>query len=124
MSEIYFNNVVDIGNLYLEKVFTRLEDENILFLCKSENDEKYLCLCYEFRFSLKWILCKITEQNISDLISKAMDIRTVYELSKDKIINIVYKDGIETSEQVDFEAVKDTAIPKKDVYMKEKGELV
>lgn len=120
MSEIYFENVINIGNLYLERVFTRLEDENILFLCKSENDEKYLCLCYEFRFLLKWILCKITEQNISELISKAIDIRSAYELSKNKIIHITYKDGIETSEKVDFEAVKDTIIPKKDVYMCEK----
>lgn len=119
MNNLYFEKVKEIGNLYLERVFTRLEDENILFVCKSENNERYLCLCYEFRFSLKWLVCKISTQDLLNLINKKKDIRSIYEISKDKIINIIYKDENENSELVNFEQIKDTIIPRTGIYMKE-----
>lgn len=123
MKTIEFENILDIGDLYLERVFLRLEDENILFVCKDKNNERYLCLCYEFRHMLKWVLCKITPENIVKLILKTIDIRSAFELSSDEIINITYKNGTWSYEKVSFGRISNSIIPKRDVHIRENIEI-
>ena len=55
MKELYFENLQDIGNLYLDKVFNSFEGEDIIFVCTDENGSYYFCVCYEFRYQLCWI---------------------------------------------------------------------
>ena len=123
MKTIEFENVLDIGDLYSERVFLKLEDENILFVCKDNNDERYLCLCSEFRHMLKWVLCKITPENIVKLILKTIDIRSAFELSNNEIINITYKNGAWAHEKINFERIANSIIPKRDVYLQENIEI-
>ena len=37
MSELYFENVIEKGNLYLDHILYEFEDEPILFLCKDKD---------------------------------------------------------------------------------------
>ena len=52
----YFNNIADIGSLYLDYVFNYFENEPIIFTCISEYGKIYLCLCSEIRKEQKWII--------------------------------------------------------------------
>lgn len=99
MEEIYFKNVVEIGDLYLEHVFNNFDNENIIFICMDINKNKYLAVCYEIRKSLEWILCKITSADIIRLILKRIDMRTIYD-NNNKFIHIIYDGEEEKSEVV------------------------
>ena len=117
MNEIYFENVTEVGSLYLEKVFNRFEDENIIFICKDAQDHRYLCICYEFRASLKWILCKISSKTLVRLITKRIDIRHAFELEGNECIQIVYRDGIEESKSVSLDNICENILPRYGVYL-------
>jgi len=118
MNEIYFEDVINIGNLYLEKTFNKFEDENIIFICKTSDDIRYFCICYEFRSSLKWIICKISPDFIIKLISKKIDIRNVFQQSDGDWINIIYKDGKENSNIVQKNNYQENILPKSGVFLK------
>ena len=118
MSEIYFENVCDIGNLYLEKVFNRFEDENIIFICTDDNSNRYLCLCYEFRFSLKWIIAKITIRNIARLISSNIDISSIYDLESENLIHIVYHNDVFRYERLRLSQLEENILPKQGIFLK------
>lgn len=118
MSEIYFENVVQIGNLYLEKVFDKFEDENIIFVCKDIHGDRYLCICYEFRLSLKWVLCKITPEMLVRLIARKIDIRSVFELEHNNLISIVYINNEESSEVIAINTSNEYILPKYGVFLK------
>ena len=40
MSELYFENVIEKGNLYLDHILYEFEDEPILFLCKDKDGNR------------------------------------------------------------------------------------
>lgn len=124
MNEIYFENVIGVGNLYLEKVFNRFEDENIIFICTDENFNKYLCLCYEFRSSLKWIISKITPKNIAKLLMQRIDIRSIYELEKYSLIHITYKEEHLLAEQVQMSNLKENVLPRRGVFLKTDAKVI
>lgn len=123
MNEIYFENVVHIGNLYLEKVFDKFEDENIIFICKDVNGDRYLCICYEFRLSLKWILCKISPETLIKLIRQRTDIRMVFDLEYNNLINIVYENNKESSEIITINKSNEYILPKYGVFLKINQEI-
>lgn len=52
MNEIYFENVLDVGNLYLEKVFSKFEDENITFICSDISENRYFVYAMNFVMQL------------------------------------------------------------------------
>ena len=41
MSNLYFDNVVQVGQLYLEYVFFEFESEPILFTCHDQLNQTY-----------------------------------------------------------------------------------
>ena len=123
MNELYFINVIQIGNLYLEKVLNKFEDENIIFICKDLNGNRYLCICYEFRLSLKWIICKITPETLIKLIANRIDINTVFELEQNHWIQILYKNGNEISRIFTCDNSVENILPKRGVFLKTDQEI-
>lgn len=91
-SEVYFENVLDYGNLYLNRVLCEFEGENIIFICKDGYDNYFLCICYEFRYKLEWILCKIDMPTLLKVISNQIDLHTAYKESSE-LINITSDDN-------------------------------
>lgn len=118
MREIYFENITGIGNLYLEKVFNRFEDENIIFICNDDNEKRYLCICYEFRKALKWIVTEITLNNIIRLISKKVDIRSIYEFNAERIVHIKYEAEAMDSFCTSMKNLENNIFPKEGVFLK------
>lgn len=87
-NKAYFENVLNYGDLYLDKVFNVYEGENIIFTCKDKCNNHFLCVCYEFRFKLEWILCKVDVSTIVDIIDNKIDLHTVFIISN-SLIKIV-----------------------------------
>lgn len=116
--ELYFENIPTVGDLYLEDVFNVFEDENILFTCTNEKHELYLCVCYEIRGALKWIINKIDGGDIAKLINKEITINDAFRLGSDKKIRIIFT--YENGEKVDFPELKEIEelLPTKGVYLK------
>ena len=78
MAEVYFENLPEIGDLYLEKVFNKFEDENIIFLCRDFVGRYYICLCYEFRITLKWIIVGVSVSDVIKLVINRISIRDIF----------------------------------------------
>lgn len=123
MNEIYFENVTNIGNLYLEKVFNEFEGENITFICKDTNDTRYFCICYEFRNALKWIMCKITPEIIGKLIIGKIDIKGVFDIERKNLIQISYMNGKEISKKITMFDIEESVFPRYGIYLKPEQDM-
>lgn len=123
MNEIYFENVLDIGNLYLEKIFNEFEGEYITFVCNDINDTKYFCVCYEFRTALKWIICKVTPETLGKLLIHKIDIKSVFDIEKKNLIQIIYNDGKEVTQKISMYDVKESIFPQYGIYLKPEQDI-
>lgn len=85
MSELYFENVIEKGNLYLDHILYEFEDEPILFLCKDKDGNRYLCHCAEIRGERRWVLIEISLELLKSLIEDETDIASAF-LSQEKAI--------------------------------------
>ena len=119
MKQAYFKNVTNIGTLYLEKVFLRFEEENILFICRDEQNNRYLCVCYEMRYELCWILCKVTKETILQMLFHSISVREVYEKASEPLILITYtEESGELSEEKLLQDIAPQILPDADFFMK------
>lgn len=121
MKEMYFENIENIGNLYLEKIFNKFEDEHITFVCNDNRGNKYFCICYEFRSSLKWLIVPVCPRNLIDLIIKKIYIREIFEKNIDDVINIIYDNNIRY-EKIRFDEAN-RILPEENLYLKPNIEI-
>ena len=117
LKEIYFENVLKFGDLYLDKVLNEFEEENIIFTCTDNSGDIFLSVCYEFRFKLKFILCKITINNLIELFTKQIDLYTIFKDS-DCLINIITDNDGDHITKVDYEHFNKDLLPTPGVYLK------
>lgn len=117
MGELYFENCVDVGNLYLDYVFYEFEQEPILFTCVDENKNLYFCLCVDIRYKQIWIISKIDISILKVLIDEQMDIASVF-LTQEKIIKITMDlAGNEKSQIIGKEEINDLDFPELGVFI-------
>lgn len=117
--EKYFVNLPQAGDLYLEKVFVKFEDENILFICHDEQGMKYLGVCYEVRYALKWVLCKVTCEKILQMLCGVISVRDCFERTEESLLLITYteEDG-EQSTRKNLGDVESHILPDADFCLK------
>lgn len=72
-SEIYFKNIDEIGDLYLDYVFLEYECEPIYFTCVDDFENIYLCLCSEIRGKQRWVISKSNRAILRKLIDQQLD---------------------------------------------------
>lgn len=118
MDNLYFENVVKIGKLYLEYVFYEFESEPILFLCRDENSDIYLCLCSEIRYGQKWIISKCNLTVLKDLINEKIDIASAFLINPNMIIIESDLQGHENSYIIKSDEIDELDLPKKGTYVK------
>lgn len=116
-NELYFDNILEYGDLYLDKVFNEFEDENIIFTCKDKNENYFFAVCYEFRYKLEWILCKTDVISLIDLISKKIDLHTIF-LNSDKMINIITDNEGNHITEVQYASFNKSFLPTPGVKLK------
>lgn len=115
--EPYFKDIPQIGNLYFYLALNEFEDENILFVCKDNVNQLYLCCCYEIRRALKYIINKIDKETLIKLISEEIPIRDALILGTEKKIRIIFT---ENDLKIDFPKIKDlnSVLPTKNIYLR------
>lgn len=117
MNEIYFEKIPNVGNLYLNRILNVFEGENIIFICTDIKRKYYLCTCYEFRNSLKWIIAKTDTKTLLKMLEKKIDIHSVYKLSK-LLINCIYDGKEDNFYLINYNDVNKQIIPNKGTYLK------
>lgn len=123
MKEIYFENVINIGNLYLNKILNRFEDENIIFVCTDDNNDYYFSVCYEIRNALKWIICKTDSKTIALALMKKIDLYSVFQRSKEDFIQIIFDGNNETSNFISLKNIDRKYLPTPGIFFKEETDL-
>lgn len=115
---VYFKNIIDIGDLYCDYCFIRFEGEPILFVCKDERKQLYLCVCSDIRIEQKWVISKIEIETLRSLINQEVDIFT--SLTQNKSVIIVTQDiyGLELNRLVSIDELSELDLPQKGVLLK------
>ena len=118
MTDIYFDNVIDVGKLYLEHVFYEFENEPILFSCTDEMKTIYFCLCSDIRYEQKWIIVKSNVSKLRSLINEEQDILSVFLSSKKAIVITMDIQGNENSYETYTNEIDRLDLPKEGIYIR------
>lgn len=118
MDQYYFSNIEGIDDLRLECIFYEFEEEPILFLCKSDKDELYFCLCSEIRWGQRWILVKTQLENLKSLAEKCIDIATLFSNSEKVVIIDMDLQGKETCKFIDSKNIDRIDLPEDGIFLR------
>lgn len=118
MGELYFREIEGIGNLYMERTLMKFEDEDIVFICVDDNGQKYLGVCYEMRMILEWVLCRVSDETISQVLSGIITLRACFTMESEVLLIRCTGAGEETAEWKRQENVDPRILPDEDFYVK------
>lgn len=118
MDSLYFDNVIQIGKLYLDYIFYEFESEPILFSCVDEQNNLYFCLCSDIRYGQRWVIIPRTITQMEELIEDKCDIASAF-LSAPNIFAIdMDLEGNEKSRIIDKNRIDRLDFPKEGTYVK------
>lgn len=118
MGELFFKDVDEIGNLYLDYIFYEFEYEPILFVCVDDNNKLYFCLCSDIRFGQRWIIMKADILLLNELIEEKVEIAKAFLGAKNLIVYTMNLDGKEESAVVDVNTIDRLDLPKEGTYLR------
>ena len=118
MSNLYFDNVVQVGQLYLEYVFFEFESEPILFTCHDQLNQTYLCLCSDIRYGPKWIITKCNTKILRALITAEIDIVTAFLKQQKAIVVVMDMNGEEESYEINTKEINPLDLPKPGTFIR------
>lgn len=117
MNKVYFKNVVEIGNLYLDYVFYEFESEPILFTCVDSKGEIYFCHCSDIRHEQIWFITRCDIDTLNALVNKYIDIASIF-LKSERIIKIIMDlQGKERSQVICPNQIDSLDLPKPETYL-------
>ncbi len=117
-NELYFENVTEIGNLFLEHIFLEFGIEPILFTCVNDHDKLYLCLCSEIRSEQKWVISECCINTLLMLIMGKIDMSSALRIPKRLIIITRDMLGCEKSHMINTCDIDPLDLPKDGTLLK------
>ena len=124
MSNVFFNNVPNIGDLFINKVLLEYELEPVIFVCKDSHDNFFLCICDDFIDTKRsWIAIKIPVKVLMDIINDKITLLSAFKKSENKTIVIDYYPDQKNYDyhMMNFSDIDETELPYEDQYLDEKG---
>lgn len=124
MSNVFFNNVPNIGDLFINKVLLEYESEPIIFVCKDSYNNFFLCICDDFiDVKRSWIAVKIPVEDLLDIINDKITLLSAFKKSENKTIIIDYFPDKKSYDYrlMDFSDIDENELPCEDQYLDEKG---
>lgn len=123
MSNVIFNNVPNIGDLYINKVLLEYELEPVIFVCKDSYNNFFLCICDDFiDVKRSWIAIKIPVEDLLDVINDKITLLSAFKKSENKTIIIDYYPDKKTYDyhMMNFSDIDENELPCEDQYLDEK----
>ena len=118
MNNVYFENVIQVGKLYLEHVFYEFESEPILFSCVDEEKNLYLCLCSEIRYGQRWIIAKCSTDTLEAVVDGQIDIASAFLRTPNVIAIDMDMQGQEESCIIETDQIVRLDLPKEGTYLR------
>lgn len=123
MEKAYFENIKNIGDLYLDFVINEYENEPILFTLKSDFGDLYLCLCSEIRNEYRWLLAQTNTENLDKLLSKQIDIHDILCANEKVVLITCGDDDNVKNKEILVSEIDELDIPEKGVFLRCSEEL-
>lgn len=115
---LYFENVTNVGNLYLQHIFNTFEYEPILFVCSDDYNNLYFCICSDFRYTQKWIIVKTDVDILNKLVLGKIDILSVFTSKKEMIEAVASANSDICYEQKNINDINFLDLPKAGTLLK------
>lgn len=119
--KIYFENITDIGDIFLDEIFLEFERIPVLFTCKDTKNRLFLCLCSEIRGIQKWTLVRTTASIIIAMLNDDITMYQAFEQSGNEVVLLSYKKefGKIKRETKSFSEVNELNFPEKGEFLKD-----
>lgn len=118
MKEAYFENIKNIGNLYIEEILFEA-NYPVLFTLRDTLNNIYLAVCIDTRKKQRWIVISSAEQIIINMLRNKFTVREAFENSNSDVcflISYVYDFPIEVV-PTKYEDVDELDLPSEGVYL-------
>lgn len=122
MKKIYFENVLNIGDLYLEQILFSFEKMPIVFVCFDKENKKYLCLCDDCINEECWIFVEISNETLLKVLNDEITILDAFKNKQVIIANSNFKGNIKYSLK-EYNKISSDELPLKDQYLEMKEYL-
>lgn len=99
--------IPEIGKLTEEKVLFEFDKIPIIFVCKNQYRQRYLCICTDCILGYSWMITEVSRDILIDLIRDKITVLEAFGLSKKKVY-IIEKD----KEQYLWESYDFSDVPK------------
>lgn len=83
--ERYFQTIPDIGKLFIEEVLFEFDKEPIVFVCRNDKKNRYLCLCTDSIESYSWMVAPISTDTLIELLLDKIAILQAFRQSPDEV---------------------------------------
>lgn len=124
MSNVFFNNIPNIGDLFINKVLLEFESEPVIFVCNDTYNNFFLCICDDFIDAERsWIAIEISVVDLLNILNDKITLLSTFKESKNKTIIIDYYPDQRTYDYhlMNFSDIDETELPCEDQYLDEKG---
>lgn len=117
-NELYFENVINIGNLYLEYVFLEFYKEPIFFTCIDANERMYICLCSEIRGEQRWIISECSLDVLRKVVTGTIDMASVFRVYEKVFLVKRNLEGKEESFVIASQNIDSLELPKEGTVLR------
>lgn len=121
--KIYFENVLNYGNLYLDKVLFAYDNLPIIFVCTDKYHNYYLAICTDSICSLSWMLTGVSISTLISILKNEIPVFEAFKIDNKKII-IIDNNGEKLSckEQI-LSEISEDELPDENEYLDANGKL-
>lgn len=114
----YFENILNIGDLYFGYDFLNFEGEPILFTCYDNQNQLFLCLCSDIRREQKWIISRTSVCELERLITNKSDIYAALTTQANVVVVLRHLDCSETNTIIPTCELDELDLPKRGIKLR------
>lgn len=107
----YFEHVLDVGTLHLEKVLFEFDKTPMLVVCRDDCGKAYLCLCTDVIIQETWMITQVNNRILIDLIEDKIPILEAYRVSHNPILLGTLVQGEMQYKKYAFNELPDEELP-------------
>lgn len=107
----YFRSVLEVGDLYLDKILFEFDKNPMIFVCKDQKEDYYLCLCTDVIIEYTWMITKVSRENLLKLLLDEIPILDIYKSSLEPIIIAKQQKNVILYEEKYFDEIAEEDLP-------------